>query len=160
MITTVKEVGAPGGSRTRKIQFLRLTCIPVPSPGRCYLVDGVGFEPTAFTTGERIYSPSQYHHHCSPSFVGGSARILTENILLLRQTRLPIAPQTRDYLSRYRSRKGWSGRWGSNPRHPVSETGTLPTELRPEVGGRGRLRREVFITRAIIVGNETKVNYA
>jgi hypothetical protein len=28
----------------------------------------------------------------------------------------------------------WGGRWGSNPRQPVPQTGALPTELRPPYG--------------------------
>ena len=27
--------------------------------------------------------------------------------------------------------KKWGGRWGSNPRQPESQSGALPTELRP-----------------------------
>ncbi len=27
--------------------------------------------------------------------------------------------------------KKWGGRWGLNPRQPESQSGTLPTELRP-----------------------------
>lgn len=44
------------------------------------------------------------------------------------------ATRPKTQLSRYRK---WSGRSDSNRRHPASEAGTLPTELRPEVVGRG-----------------------
>ncbi len=34
--------------------------------------------------------------------------------------------------------EGWGGRWDSNPRQPESQSGTLPTELRPPlIGNRG-----------------------
>lgn len=44
----------------------------------------------------------------------------------------------------------WSGRLDSNQRHPASKTGTLPTELRPEVVGRGSVISAAFIMAAII----------
>lgn len=39
----------------------------------------------------------------------------------------------------------WSGRLDSNQRHPASKTGTLPTELRPEVVGRGSVSDAVIM---------------
>ena len=43
----------------------------------------------------------------------------------------PALPERIVSLVRLINRKKWGGRWGSNPRPPESQSGALPTELRP-----------------------------
>ena len=61
--------------------------------------------------------------------------------------------------SKARSYPIWGGRWGSNPRPPESQSGALPTELRPPLlqgahftlffAVRASLAREIFSTKSI-----------
>ena len=40
-------------------------------------------------------------------------------------------PKLPEILHIFRKLANWGGRWGSNPRPPESQSGALPTELRP-----------------------------
>ena len=152
----MKRVGAPGGSRTRKIQFLRLTRMPIPSPG--LMVDGVGVAPTPALGDYGFTDRAGLTDIPLPSLSWGAGRDSNPKSASFEEdafTDFATGPET--YLSRYRKCR-WSGRWDSNPRHLASETSTLPTELRPEVGGRGRMCdwENIMVQSILRAGKEVK----
>ncbi len=53
--------------RTRTENLLSLNQAPLPFWPAGHLVKGVGFEPTLFTAGDRVYSAAQHRHRCRPS---------------------------------------------------------------------------------------------
>ncbi len=141
-------IGALGGTRTPNILLLRQARLPIAPPG--HLVDGVGVAPTPALGDYGFTDRAGLTDIPFPSLSWWASRDSNPKSASFEEvafTNFATGPEI--YLSRYRKCR-WSGRWDSNPRHLASETSTLPTELRPEVGGRGRMECWLDMTRRII----------
>ena len=67
---------------------------------------------------------------CGRFLSGGADGDRTHDLQIanLSLSQLSYSPKINSYKRRFKS---WGGRWGSNSRQPVPQTGALPTELRP-----------------------------
>lgn len=145
------SLGAPPEIRTRNLPGLSRSRLPIAPAGHV-LVDGEGFEPSRHvpTCGLQPRAlPFKRPILCSGG--PGGIRTHTETTFEVAAT-TDCATGPVNYPSRYRK---WKMVWaaGLEPAQLASEARTLPTELRPEVGGRGRMWREAFMTLRIITGN-------
>lgn len=87
----------------------------------------LGFEPSK----TRLQRPVCFQSHLT-AIVWGEAEIRTQSL------RFTVACATNNTIPTSEGQGcWWSGRSESNRRHPRSKRGTLPTELRPEMVGRG-----------------------
>lgn len=151
------RLGAPPEIRTRNLPGLSRSRLPIAPAGHV-LVDGEGVEPSrpVPTSGLQPGAlPFERPILCSGG--PGGVRTHTETTFKVAAT-ANCATGPVNYPSRYRKCLGMVWAAGLEPAQLASEARTLPTELHPEVGGRGRLRCASFIMRAIIMGISAGVN--